>query len=205
MGRWLIAVANISGILEAETKSGIRINYVGSFLISYALYAPVERTCNFSNYTAYTWSLLRLAVAPPPFEQLMQMCRGSCYTPRMIRLCLIIAGFGGLVTVERISVLCSILDYHCFIVSWIINTSLEFVFEQLFRCLRLGWMISGRKLFIRDIIYGLYNSVSDYFFFFFSWNLKRFFLLLLQNILQFIGINIDFLFSVKLWKIFIRI
>lgn len=28
-------------------------------------------------------------------------------------------------------------------------------------------MISGRKLFIRDIIYGLYNSVSDYFFFFF--------------------------------------
>lgn len=53
MGRWLIAVANISGILEAETKSGIRINYVGSFLISYALYAPVERTCNFSNYGLY--------------------------------------------------------------------------------------------------------------------------------------------------------
>lgn len=84
------------------------------------------------------------------------------------------------------------MDYHCFIVSWIINTSLEFVFEQLFRRLRLG-RISGKKL----LLYG----VIPFEIILLSTNLK---FLPFYSYFEFIGfgINIDFLFCnfVKLWN-----
>lgn len=101
-------------------------------------------------------------------------------------------------------------NYHCFIVSWIINTSLEFVFEQLFRCLRLGWMISGMKLFV--ILYGVIILFEIIFFFFEIWNLsfysyfefRSFKIYLIYRIRNKLLI-FYFKIIVKLWKIFIRL